>query len=75
MERLTLRQMRLMKDMTQRELAEIMGVNVNTYCAWEKCPAKIQAGHLLKVLSILGYSIRDLKLFNDNGSAYMEKGE
>ena len=67
MAQMTLRQMRRVKEITQAQMAQAMGVSVCTYQAWEKCPAKIQTGKLMRVLQILGYSIFDLKLWGDGG--------
>ena len=72
LERMTLRQMRRVRDKTQAQMAQEMKVTIPTYQAWEKCPARVKTGKLLEVLHILGFSIDDLKLFNTSDSAYMD---
>lgn len=73
MAKMTLRQMRMLRDITKREMAESLGVNINTYSNWEYCPAKVQVGKLLKVMEILGFRLEELKLFNSNGFPYYEE--
>lgn len=70
--KMTLRQMRRVQDITQAQMADLMKVHVNTYAEWERCPAKVQAGNLLRILRILGYSIRELRIFTDAGNLYEE---
>ena len=72
MTQLTLRQMRRMRDLSQAEMAQKMGVSVTTYAAWERCPAKVKTGKLMQVLKLLGYKISDLRLFNAADSVFTD---
>ena len=46
--------------MTQKELAELVGVRPQTINAWEKDISSIKAQHLLKLCEILGTTASDL---------------
>lgn len=69
---MTLKQMRVVQGYTQRDMAEKMGVDINTIRAWERCPAKIQVGKLFQILKYLGYSIGELQLFNSTNTPYLD---
>ena len=73
---MTLRQLRRLRDITQAQMAERLGITTATYASWEKCPAKVKTGRLLQVLQILGCSIYDLKIFGEGGKVpYIDRGE
>lgn len=76
MPKMTLRQLRRVRDITQAQMAENLGITPSTYAAWEKCPAKVKTGKLLQVLQILDCSICDLKIYGDGGKVpFIDKGE
>lgn len=40
----TLKQARLLADLTQKEVAEILGVHIQTYMKWERNPEEMSIG-------------------------------
>lgn len=42
--RLTIKQARLISELTQKEIAEVLGVHVQTYMKWEKSPEEMSIG-------------------------------
>jgi transcriptional regulator, XRE family len=48
------------KKMTQKELAELVGVSTQTVIAWEKDITTIKADNLLKLCSVLNTSATEL---------------
>lgn len=51
---------------TQTEVAEKMGIHPNTWREYEKNPATMRIGTLLKFCSIYGIKINDIRLFDAN---------
>jgi DNA-binding Xre family transcriptional regulator len=64
LEKLTLRQMRRIREISQTEMAKRLGVAPGTYVMWERCPAKIKTGRLIEICRILKCSVDDIILFN-----------
>lgn len=64
LEKLTLRQMRRIREISQIEMAKRLGVAPGTYVVWERCPAKIKTGRLIEICRILKCSVDDIILFN-----------
>lgn len=62
-ERMTLRQWRTYRNLTQKEMARRVGVSIPTYRRYEECAAKIQVWRLCKIADILLCSIGDIKIF------------
>lgn len=60
MANLTIRQIRLAKEISQQEMADKLGVHVNTYAAWEKEPLTISIGNAFRIASIFNMSIDDI---------------
>lgn len=52
-EPITLRGARLSREFTQEQMADLCGVHVNTYIAWEKEPSKIPVSKAIKICSEL----------------------
>ncbi|MEK4149053.1 helix-turn-helix transcriptional regulator [Robertmurraya sp. FSL W8-0741] len=72
---ITLRQARLLKGLTQKEVAEKLGVHVHTYSKMEKCPDEVTIGDAKKLSEILQFSY-DFIFFNDNSTlSRYERGE
>jgi DNA-binding XRE family transcriptional regulator len=42
--KITMKQARILADLTQIEIAEILGVHVQTYMKWEKDPEEMSVG-------------------------------
>ena len=64
MDRLTLRQWRLVKELTIEDMAAACGVHPNTYAAWEKAPGKISVDNAITIAKVLGVSV-DAIFFNE----------
>lgn len=64
LDKLTLRQMRRIREISQTEMAKRLGVAPGTYVMWERCPAKIKTGRLIEICRILNCSVDDIILFN-----------
>jgi DNA-binding Xre family transcriptional regulator len=64
LDKLTLRQMRRIREISQIEMARRLGVAPGTYVVWERCPAKIKTGRLIEICRILNCSVDDIILFN-----------
>lgn len=56
----SLKELRARRDLTQAEVAELVGVSEQTYYLWEKNPEKIQIGKLYLLAKIFGVSIDDI---------------
>lgn len=57
---LTVRQWRRAKDITQEQMAESLGIYVNTYQNWEKSPEKISIEKAVKIAEIFGVTLDDV---------------
>lgn len=53
MNNLTLRQIRLAKEVTQEKMAEKLGIHVNTYARWEERPSQISIEFCYKICDAL----------------------
>lgn len=60
MKGLTIRQMRLAKEITQQEMADKLNIHINTYAGWEKEPLSISIGNAFKIAEIFEVSIDDI---------------
>lgn len=56
----TLKQARLLSDLTQREVALKLGVHKQTYMKWEKNPDEIPVGTAKKVSLIFGRGVDEI---------------
>ncbi|MDF1511066.1 SOS-response transcriptional repressor [Bacillus phage vB_Bacillus_1020A] len=70
---ITLRQARLLKGLTQKEVAEKLGVHVHTYSKMEKCPDEVTIGDAKKLSEILQFSY-DFIFFNDDSTLSRYEG-
>lgn len=57
---LTLKQTRLIKEKTQDDMAQMLGVHVQTYRKLEENPENITIGQAKKISSFLGISYNDI---------------
>ena len=57
---LTLKQSRLIKEKTQDEMAQILGVHVQTYRKLEENPENVTIGQAKKISSFLEISYNDI---------------
>lgn len=56
----TVRQWRKVKEITQEDMANRLGVHVNTYQNWEKEPEKITIANAVKIAEIFGVSMNEI---------------
>lgn len=63
----TLKQARLLKGLTQKDMAHHLGVHVQTYSKMEKQPDEITIGEAKKISEILEMSY-DVIFFNPNST-------
>jgi len=59
-QKLTLKQHRVIRDITQEQMAEKIGVHRNTYVNWEENPENISIKNANKFATSLGISIDDI---------------
>lgn len=53
MSRMTFRQIRLAKEISQESMAKQLEIHANTYAEWEKDPSKISIVNALRICEIL----------------------
>lgn len=57
---LTLKQARLLSDLTQKEVAEMLGVHVHTYMKWERNPEEMSIGTAKQFAKIVNRGIEEI---------------
>lgn len=62
-EKLSLKQIRLVRGISQEEMATQLNVHINTYRQWEQEPMKVSVGNAFKIAEILKVPI-DAIFFN-----------
>lgn len=58
--KLTLKQARLLADLTQKEVAEILGVHVQTYMKWERNPEDMSVGTAKQLSKIFNVDFEEI---------------
>lgn len=58
--KMTLKEWRRVKNITQEEMANVCGVHVNTYRAWEERPDSIKLSAAIKIADHLGVNLGDI---------------
>lgn len=58
--RLTLKEWRRARGISQKEMAELCGVHPNTYRMWEDEPGNIKLAEAMKIADRLGIAVEDL---------------
>lgn len=66
MEKLTLKNARVLADMTQRDMAKALGVNEGTYIEYEKYRTFMRMDTAYKFSKIVNRSLDDLIFLPDN---------
>jgi DNA-binding XRE family transcriptional regulator len=56
----TLKQWRLVKELTIEQMAKACDVSTNTYSAWENDPGKVKVKNALKIAEALGVSVNEI---------------
>lgn len=69
--KLTMKQWRLAKELSQEEMASKCGVHRNTYASWEENPDNVSVGHAKTIAKALGESI-DAIFFNGESTKCRE---
>lgn len=62
----TIKQHRTWKGMTQREMADALGVVRQTYINWETKPTSLTIDKAFKIAEILGVDINDFIFVDDD---------
>ncbi len=62
---LTLKQWRRVKEISQAQMAERLGIHINTYQNWENDPGKISVAMADKIIGILGIQPNDIIFKSD----------
>lgn len=73
MEKMTFRQIRLAKEISQESMAKQLGVHVNTYSEWEKDPTKITLINATRICNVLGVNPDFVIFLPDNPTNMLEK--
>lgn len=68
--KLSLRQWRNVREISQEAMALKLGIHVNTYQNWEKEPGKIGISNAVKISEILNVPIEDI---NFNATSNLEE--
>lgn len=63
-QKLTVKQHRLIREISQEEMADKIGIHVQTYRAWEENPEKISIAKAKKIAAAFGISINDIFFAN-----------
>lgn len=58
--RLTLKEWRRARGISQEEMADLCGVHPNTYRSWEENPENIKLAAAMKIADRLGIAVEDL---------------
>lgn len=62
MQKYTLKELRARKNMTQSEVAESIGISVQTYNAWEKDVSGVAIGKVQALANLFGVTIGEIFL-------------
>ena len=54
------------KEISQKDMAEKLGVHVNTYQNWEKSPQNISIENARKIAEIFGVSFEDISFTEED---------
>lgn len=57
--KMTIREWRRTREISQQKAADAIGVHVNTYINWEKNPGVIPIKHIYTLAALFGASIED----------------
>ncbi len=63
-EKLTVKQHRLIREISQEEMAAKIGVHVQTYRSWEESPEKISIAKAKKIAAAFNISINEIFFAN-----------
>lgn len=57
---LTVREWRRVREISQENMAQSLGIHVNTYQLWEKNPEKIPISKAMEIASLLNVGMDDI---------------
>lgn len=63
--KLTLKEWRGARGISQQEMADACGVHVNTYRSWEEDPINIKINHVFTITKVLKITLDDIILPNN----------
>ena len=69
----TLRELRARKNKTQNQVAQDLGISVQTYNAWEKDISNVAVSKVLKVADYFDVSIGDIFLHNNMNNFHVQQ--
>lgn len=69
----TLRELRARKNKTQNQVAQDLGISVQTYNAWERDISNVAVSKVLKVADYFGVSIGDIFLPNNMNNFHVQQ--
>lgn len=69
----TLRELRARKNKTQNQVAQDLGISVQTYNAWERDISNVAVSKVLKVADYFGVSIGDIFLPNSMNNFHVQQ--
>ena len=58
--KLTIKEWRRAKEISQEQMADLIGVHINTYRAWEDNPEDIRIGKAVLIADKLGIPLEDI---------------
>ena len=61
--KMTIKEWRRAKGISQEEMANVCGVHVNTYRAWEDNPKSIKLTNAMKIADRLGVEMSDIDFY------------
>ena len=61
---LTLKKARLVNEKTQQEMADALGVYIDTYRKWEERPERVTIENAKKIANFLGLSVNEIFFVN-----------
>lgn len=64
-DRITLKMARIGADLTQGDVADQLGININTYSKWEKDPGMISIRDAYKICKIVGAKFDKINFIAD----------
>lgn len=65
--KLTVKKARLLSGMTQKDVAEVLGVHVHTYMKWEKNPEEMSIGTAKQFARLVEFGLEDI-FFDDESN-------
>lgn len=71
--KLTLKKARLLAGLTQKEVADILGVHVQTYMKWERNPEDMSVGTAKQLSKIFNVDFEEIFFDNESNLIRQEK--